>query len=456
MKSFPRVIIAAVSSGSGKTTVTAGIIAALKNRGLKVQPYKIGPDYIDPGFHEIASGVPVHNLDAFLVGKENIEKIFTSTFGDADIAIIEGVMGLYDGGRGGISSTAEISKILNAPVILIIDAKSMGTSAAAIALGFREFDGEVNFAGVILNRVGSESHAKMIFDALEKLEIKCFGAVKRNPEFTMPERHLGLVPTAENNFKEIIEKISVGISSELNLDEILKIANSAKPLNFEKNISVKKNPVAKIGIAHDEAFNFYYPESLKELENFGAELIFFSPLNDEDLPPVDGLIFGGGFPEMFAERLERNKKIRRAVFDAANSGMPIFAECGGFMYLTESLKNFEGKIFEMCGVIPGSAEMTEKLQTVGYIEANLIRDCVIGKTGDKIRAHEFHFSEKIGGSGKEIFDCTKIRTGKKYLAGFSEKNVVASYLHIHFSGCTFAAKNFVEACKKFSKDCNIL
>ncbi len=454
MKIFPRIIIAATQSGSGKTTLTAGIIAALKNRGLKIQAYKIGPDYIDPGFHEIASGQPAHNLDTWLVGKNRLEEIFVSNFKDSDISIIEGVMGLFDGGREGISSTAEISKILKAPVILVIDAKSAGVSVAATALGFKMFDPEVNFAGVILNRIGSDSHKKMIEDALEKIGIKCFGAVGRNEEFYLPERHLGLVPTGENDFKNIIDKIAAAVESQINLDEILNSAKNLPPLNYTPENFVGKNFSCKIGVARDEAFSFYYAESLKELEKLGAEINFFSPLHDEKLPPADGLIFGGGFPEMFAERLEDNKKIRDEIKQAGISGMPIFAECGGFMYLGEYLKNFDGKIFEMCGLIPGGAEMTKKLQTVGYVGANLNFDCVIGKAGEKIQAHEFHFSEKIGGEGREIFDCKKIRTGKKYLAGFAEKNIVASYLHIHFAGCPLAAKNFVENCVKFRSGIN--
>lgn len=453
MNKIPRLVIGATQSGSGKTTVTAGIIAALKMRGLKVQAYKVGPDYIDPGFHEIASGRPAHNLDAWLVGREKLGEIFFTTSRASDIAIVEGVMGLYDGGRGGISSTADIAKILDAPVILIIDAKSMGASAAAIALGFREFDRSINFAGVILNRIGSDSHEKMIRDELDKLGIKCFGAVKRDPEFIFPERHLGLVPTEENNFAGAIKNIGEKISRQINLDAIINSANDAPDFNFNLTATKKNSPLCKIAVARDKAFGFYYEESLNELKKFGAEIVFFSPLEDESLPEnISGLILGGGFPEIFAAKLEENKKIRAEIKSAAEKNLPIFAECGGFMYLMKTLKNFDGKIFEMCGVIPGGAEMTEKLQTVGYVEATLTGDCVIGRAGDKIRTHEFHFSREIESSGGEkIFDCEKLRTGKKYFAGFAGKNIVASYLHIHFAGQSGAAKNFVNACINFSE-----
>ena len=446
---FPRIIIAATQSGSGKTTITAGLLAALKKRGLDVQSYKVGPDYIDTGWHTLASGKISHNLDSWLVGSDKLKEIFSATSSGADVSIIEGVMGLYDGGRGGVSSTAEISKLLNAPVVLVIDAKSMGTSAAAVALGFREFDKKINFAGVILNRLGSDSHKKMIVDALNNLGIKCFGAIKRNEEFHLPERHLGLVPTTENNSVAVIEKICAACEEQIDVDALIDTAKNSAPLKKTNPLSLVPSPYTKIAVAKDEAFSFYYGESLRELERLGAEIIFFSPLNDEHLPQnIDGLILGGGFPEMFAARLEANKNIRAEIFNAAAGGLPIFAECGGFMYLMRELIDFGGKSFLMCGVLDGSAKMTDKLQTVGYVEAEILRDCVIGKAGDKIRAHEFHFSTATLTDDK-IFHCRRMRTGKEYFAGAAKKNVVASYLHIHFAGCPSAAANFVAACKNF-------
>lgn len=444
---FPRIIIAATQSGSGKTTITAGLLAALKNRGLDVQPYKIGPDYIDTGWHTIACGKISHNLDSRLVGADNVRKIFVETSDGAEISVIEGVMGLFDGGRGGISSTAEISKLLDAPVVLIIDAKSMGTSAAAIALGFREFDRSINLAGVILNRLGSESHKKMIVDALDSLGIKCFGALRRDDEFILPERHLGLVPTAENFAVDAMKKICAAVEAQIDIDALIELAKNSTPL--EKQCEMRNAQcVIKIAVARDEAFNFYYDASLRELERLGAEIVYFSPLNDEFLPKVDGLIIGGGFPEMFAARLEQNKNLRAEIFHAAESGLPIFAECGGFMYLMRNLVDFGGKSFEMCGVFDGAAMMTNKLQTVGYVEAEILRDCVIGRAGEKFWAHEFHFSTAEA-SDEKIFRCKKLRTGTEYFAGNVKKNVVASYLHVHFAGCPTLAKNFIDACKNY-------
>ena len=440
-------IIAATQSGAGKTTITAGLIRALKNRGLDVQPYKVGPDYIDTGWHELAGGKISHNLDSRLVGADKLKEIFTATSRGADISVVEGVMGLYDGGRGGVSSTAEISKLLDAPVVLIIDVKSMGTSAAAVALGFREFDRSVNLAGVILNRVGSPSHAQIVTEALDSLGIKVFGAIKRDDEFVLPERHLGLVPTAENKNSSALEKICAAVEFQVDVAALIELAKNSSPLQTTNPQSLIPYPYKKIAVARDEAFNFYYGASLRELENFGAEIVYFSPLEDERLPEgIGGLIIGGGFPEMFAARLERNKKIRAEIFHAAENGLPIFAECGGFMYLLKSLIDFDGKSFEMCGVLDGAATMTRKLQTVGYVRAEILRDCVLGRCGEKFWAHEFHFSTAES-SDEKIFRCTRLRTGSEYFAGAVKKNVVASYLHLHFAGCPNLAENFINACK---------
>ena len=447
---FPRIIIAATQSGSGKTTITAGLLAALKNRGLNVQSYKVGPDYIDTGWHELASGKSSHNLDSWLVGSDKLKEIFVETSEGADISIIEGVMGLYDGGRRGISSTAEISKLLDAPVVLIIDAKSMGTSAAAVALGFKLFDTSVKLAGVILNRLGSDSHKKIIVDALDTLGIKVFGAIRRNDEFFLPERHLGLVPTSENHSVDVIKKICAAVESQIDVDALINLAKNSAPLKKISESCQLTVGNLKIGVARDEAFNFYYGASLNELERLGAEIIFFSPLNDEHLPAVDGLIIGGGFPEMFAARLEQNKNLRAEIFNMAEAGLPIFAECGGFMYLMSRLIDFDGKIFERCGVIESAATMTNRLQTVGYVEAEILSDCVLGRAGDTFHAHEFHFSIAQT-SDEKIFKCRRLRTGKEYFAGVCKKNLVASYLHIHFAGSPSAASNFIQACKNFQR-----
>ncbi|MBQ9479265.1 MAG: cobyrinate a,c-diamide synthase, partial [Selenomonadaceae bacterium] len=304
-------VMGAVSSGCGKTTLTIGLIAALRARGLSVQPYKVGPDYIDTSYHALAAGRPSHNLDSWLVPIERLSSCFTSTLDDADMAIVEGVMGFYDGGRRGISSTAEIAKLIGAPVVLVIDAKSIGTSAAAIALGFREYDRSVELAGVILNRVGSDTHRQMIVDALNAIGIKCFGALKRDEQFAIPERHLGLLMAGENPSLDFLPTLRRAVEDQIDIDGLIGAAREVSvPPTVERSTVERR---CRIGIARDDAFSFYYPESLNELERLGAELIEFSPLRDERLPTVDGLILGGGYPEMFAVELERNESMRESI-----------------------------------------------------------------------------------------------------------------------------------------------
>ena len=459
---IPRVVIAAAQSGSGKTTLVTGILAALRKRGRKVQAYKIGPDYIDPGYHTLAGGCPAHNLDTWLVPEDKIREIFAQSSKNADIAVIEGVMGLYDGGRKGISSTAEIAKLLDAPVLLVIDAKSMGASAAALALGFRSYDTDVNLAGVLLNRIGSPTHHAMIEEALAGIGIPVFGSVRRDEGLVMPERHLGLLPTKENQDAEIIDRISDAVAAQVKLEDILALAETAPPLRTEQGepdgmaASNGRSGFCRIAVAKDEAFSFYYPESLRVLEEFGAELVPFSPLEDRELPSADGLILGGGFPEMFAERLEKNASMRSSVRRAAGDGMPVYAECGGFMYLMDRLEDFEGRSYSMTGVIPGKVGMRKKLQMVGYVTARLLSDSVIGKADCVLRGHEFHFSaELLNGeesSYPRAFEFTRMRNGEKYPAGYAKGNVLGSYLHLHFSGSREAAKCFVEKCRAWRKD----
>ena len=428
------IVLGAVSSGSGKTTVTLGLIAALRARGLTVQSFKVGPDYIDTAYHSIAAERPSHNLDSWLIPIDKLRAIFESSLGDADVAIIEGVMGLYDGGRGGISSTAEIAKLLGIPVVLIIDAKSIGASAAAIALGFREFDRDVNLVGVILNRIGSSTHQKMIEDALGSIDMKCFGALRRDRQFTIPERHLGLLLPTENSEFTFLNELRAAIEAQIDLDALLEATVSIEP----KIVETKKSRSAfKIGVAKDEAFSFYYPASFVELERRGAEIVEFSPLHDAKLPPVDALLLGGGYPEMFASELEANSSMREEIRRAASEGMPIFAECGGYMYLMRELIGFDGRHFEMCGVLSSRAAMNDRLQMVGYVDAELLADCMLGRRGERLHAHEFHFSNVIDDdpSAMKIFRCTRLRTGEIYEAGVIKNNVVGSYLHFHFAGC---------------------
>lgn len=456
---IPRVVIGAVSSGSGKTTIVTGILSALRQRGLNVQSYKIGPDYIDPGYHKLASGNPAHNLDSWLMPQEKLKEVFCRTAEEADIAIIEGVMGLYDGGRKGVSSTAEIAKLLDAPVILVIDAKSMGASAAAIALGFKMYDPEVKLAGVILNRLGSPTHKTMIEDALKNIGIDVLGAVRRDDSLVMPERHLGLLPVEENEEQEIVDKIGEAVGNQVDLDEIMKLAETQFSIDIDdieednENEDIPQKKI-KIAVAKDDAFSFYYPESIRMLEKCGAEIVNFSPLKDKKLPKCDGVILGGGFPEMFAEELQANVSMQESLRKAVNKGKPVYAECGGFMYLTEGLTDFEEVFHPMTGIIPVKVQMNKKLQMVGYVEAKMELSTVLGEKDTVIKGHEFHFSSEIAEENKDMqgferaFTFTRMRNNAKYPAGFVRDNVLGSYLHIHFIGCPESAQYFVDKCRE--------
>lgn len=458
-KSLPRLVIAATQSGAGKTTVVTGLLSALSSRKVKVQSFKVGPDYIDPGYHHLASGRPGHNLDTWLTPAEKLPEILSEGMQGADLAIIEGVMGLYDGGRQGISSTAEIARLLQAPVLLVIDAKSMGASAAAIAQGFRDYDREVNLAGVILNRVGSDTHEAMLREAMTGIEMPVYGVLRRAEGLGMPERHLGLTPVEENNGEDAagraVAAMGKAVAEQVDLDGIRRVAESAPFLTVDSARQSAKTGQwegCRIALARDEAFSFYYPASLKVLEKLGAELVPFSPLHDKELPKADGLLLGGGFPEMFAGELSANTSMRGSVKQAAETGMPIFAECGGYMYLLSGLTDFAGQRHEMAGVLTGEAVMTKKLQTVGYIEATLQEDTVLGPAGTVLHGHEFHFSVEEGADAeKRPFEFVRLRNGHHYAAGQRQGRVLGSYLHIHFLGCQEAARHFVEECNSWKR-----
>ncbi len=450
---IPRVVVAGTQSGVGKTTIVSGLLAELRKRSLKVQSYKVGPDYIDPGYHSLASGRPCHNLDSWLVPKDRLLSIFESTSRGMDIAIVEGVMGLFDGGRGGVASTADIARLLCAPVILVVNCRSAGESIAAVVLGFIQYDPSVTIAGVILNQVGSESHQLIVTEALKKIGVPVLGVIRRTENLKVPERHLGLLPVTENPAEKVIENIHSAIAGCIDIEELLRIAAQAKCVELPPVVSLPETRCARIGVAQDEAFSFYYPESLKVLEEMGAEVVPFSPLRDKELPDVDGLVFGGGFPEMFLEELAGNLSMRRSIREASQKQMPILAECGGYMYLCERVASFDGMEYPMTGLIPEVCRMEKRLQTVGYVEATALVDTVLCAKGETLRGHEFHFSrmEAVDPAEKQNFAflITKNRTGLQYPAGFAANHIVASYLHIHLAGSLESARRFVSCCAEF-------
>lgn len=451
----PRIVVAGTNSGVGKTTIVAGLLAALRKQGICVQSFKVGPDYIDPGFHTIASGRPSYNLDTWLVPKERLVPFFTAMVKDVEFSIIEGVMGLYDGGREGISSTATIAKALSAPVILVIDCKAMGESAAAIAKGFRDYDPDVPFGGVILNRLGSANHEQMIRHGMEKIGVPVIGAIYRNDAMKSPERHLGLTPVTEIDPTETIETIRQVVTDMVDMEALVQLGNTAPALPLENDVdSNHKEKVARIGVAYDEAFSFYYPASLHALEEAGAELVYFSPLQDYHIPNVDGLVFGGGFPEMFLPQLEKNTDMRESICQAADRGMPIYAECGGLMYLCQSISDFDGKEYAMVGVVPATCHMQHELQRVGYVTATAKADSILLPKDHTVRGHEFHFStmEPTVDDFPWAFALEGGRKVQHYIGGYNNGHVLASYLHLNFAGTPEGARRLVEQCATFRRN----
>lgn len=425
-----RIIISGAGSHCGKTTIACGLLSAFREHGLKVCAYKTGPDYIDTEYLRNAGKCEAYNLDTWLMTPERVRELFMMTSRDKDIAVIEGTMGLYD---GGINSTAEIAKLLHAPVIAVINAKSVGETVASIALGLREYDKEINLAGVILNHAGSDSHVKIISDSLEKTGIKLFGAIKRNDKLIIPERHLGLLPMNENMNYDF-DSVRAVIESCVNIDEVIRVSESSCAIRESESLSSwpYANHKVKVAVARDEAFNFYYPESIETLKHMGAEIIYFSPIHDECIPKADGYIFGGGFPEIFARELEMNTSMRESVRECANSGACILAECGGYMYLCDSLTDIAGKKYRMVGVIHCDSFMTDK-PVIGYIEAKALSDNILCSEGGIIRGHEFHYS-RVNQNSNFAFTMTRRRTGESYSGGYSHGNILASYLHINFFG----------------------
>jgi cobyrinic acid a,c-diamide synthase len=443
-------VIAGTQSGVGKTTIVSGLLIALRNRKIKVQSYKVGPDYIDPGYHSLASGRPCHNLDSWLMPEERLLSMFAATSEGMDIAIVEGVMGLFDGGSGGVASTASVARLLKAPVVLVVNARSAGESVAAVVLGFKQYDPEVRLAGVILNQVGSDSHQLMVTEAVERIGVKVLGVIRRDDNLKVPERHLGLLPVTENQAESVLANIHAAIAGQLDVPALLELAATAADLPIPPAPALPVIRRARIGVAQDEAFSFYYPESLRGLEEVGAELIPFSPLRDKQLPPVDGLLFGGGFPEMFLAQLAENHSMLDSIRMASERGAPIVAECGGYMYLCRNVESFDGQKYPMVGLIPENCRMEKRLQAVGYVEATACVDNVLCRAGETLRGHEFHFSRmepaEPNQQGQPAFMIRKKRTGANAPGGYAGNNLLASYLHIHFAGNPDAARRFVDCC----------
>lgn len=481
----PRLIFAAPESGSGKTLITAGLCHAFREKGLTVQPFKTGPDYIDPSYHALAAGRPCRNLDAWMLPREAVVESFVRNSADADVAIIEGVMGRVDGVgvEDDEGSTADIAQLLDGPVVLILPVRGAARSAAATVLGFNLFSRQIQLAGVILNKVGSERHAEMCKTAIEKeTGVPVLGYVPRDDRFVLPERHLGLVPTGEDGkLKETIElmgsqvaqTVDVGRLWEVALDQSGAIQAFDNRLNAEArrgnngqwgtdneqlSISGRTDDLVRVGVAVDEAFSFTYPENVELLREAGAEIVEFSPMRDSGLPEnLDGLILSGGFPEMYAERLSENVGMRESVKRAADSGLPIYAECGGLMYLTEAIFSAEGPKWPMAGVLPGESGLTDRVK-LGYRLVEAAVDGPILKKGERVRGHEFHYSkwdaDRKDRGLKMAYKLVNPRGEGEVLgsAGVSLGSVWASYIHVHFLSRPEIAERFVEWCLEKAKN----
>jgi cobyrinic acid a,c-diamide synthase len=447
-------IIAGTQSGVGKTTFSLGIMAAYRRRRLAVQPFKIGPDFIDPSHHREVCGTASRNLDGWILSKERNLEIFWGFASRADVAVVEGVMGLYDGhGEGGeAGSSAEMAKWLDLPVFLVVDARGMARSGAAMVLGYRKFDPSVRLAGVLLNRIGSDRHRAMLTDAiLETTGLPVLGALPREETISLPERHLGLVPAGEiKKDPDWIDRLADRIEAHVDLDALLRLSKmttaATAPSMIRTVTSDSKKKKIRIGVAQDEAFSFYYPENLEALEEAGAEIACFSPLNDRSLPEdLSGLYLGGGYPEVYAARLEENRGLRAEIRRAIEGGLPTYAECGGLMYLTEAIETLDGKRFEMAGVLPDRARMLPKRKALGYAEVRLLDNDLLGAAGTFLRGHEFHYSELVAGlPGLTRRYEVQSRSGASRKEGFSLHRLLASYIHLRFDSAPNAAERFVQ------------
>lgn len=444
-------IIAGTQSGVGKTSVTAGVIGALRGRGLRVAPFKAGPDYLDPTFHSVAAGQACRNLDSWIIPRETIVRSFRRAASRADIAIVEGVMGLFDG-RGGedeAGSTAQLAKFLGLPVILVVDASAMARSAAAMVLGYARLDPEVNVAGVVLNRIAGERHYEAARAAIERQAgVPVLGMLPRDDGLALPERHLGLISAMERDASEALARLAAVAAAQIDLEALLGFAAEAPMPEPEEE---RPAPAVRvpIAIARDQAFAFYYEDGLDELRNQGAELIAFSPLTDDRLPAgVRGLYLGGGYPEVFAADLAANRAMHGAIRDHAANGLPIYAECGGHMYLGQSLTTADGAVHAMAGLTPLQSTLSGTRLSLGYRSAVALRDGPVARAGDVLRGHEFHLSAAEPLPAETA--CWEFDQPQR-ADGFVRDNLWSSYLHLHFGAAPRAATRFIQTCAGGSK-----
>jgi cobyrinic acid a,c-diamide synthase len=524
----PRVMIAAVRSGSGKTSIATGLMGALAGRGYRVQGFKVGPDFIDPSFHTAVTGRWSRNLDTWMLSCGQVREFFRKDAADADIAVIEGVMGLFDGlaGAGEWASSAQVAKLLGCPVVLVLDVRGQARSAVVEWLGCRSFDPDLRLAGVILNRYTGERHLEILRAGFREAGIPVLGAVRDGSLPRLTERHLGLVPVPEQQDADPMSgalwaRLSQDVARQVDMDAILDVAESApyryrtyrgrerlaaicgrgasapecagnegfgepeqqyciadrtgqqrpavnlkKPVDRQYNLGKQQRHVrdevalrqdrgsgepVRVALAWDAAFNFYYRDGLDLLAGHGIELISFSPLRDQSLPPkIAGVLVGGGFPELFAQQLAGNEGMKDSLRRAHTAGLPIYAECGGFMYLCESLGDLEGRDYPMVGLVPGRCRMAERLVGMGYVTVEAQKPNILCQTGETLRGHEFHYSSFI--PSRDVFPWAftfRKRDGRNGSDGYADGSLLASYFHFHFAANPRAAARFAAYCRNW-------
>ncbi len=459
-------VVAGAGSGVGKTTVTLGLLAAWRRRGLTVQAFKVGPDFIDPGLHALVTGRPSYNLDGWMCGRQRVLETVATRSADADLALVEGVMGCFDGAdaTGEAGSTAEVAKWLGAPVVLVIDASAQARSAAALVMGFERFDPALRVAAVIANRIGGPTHGRMLAAAVRSAcGAEPVGAIPHDDAIAMPERHLGLVTAAEGSLSpQRLERLADLVETSVDLDRLLTVASPLSSAGLAGAIAEGgraenphpgrgfgrgRGPVrAKIAVARDAAFQFYYPDNIELLADAGAELLFWSPLVDRP-PDADGFYFGGGYPELHARALAANERALRDVAKHAEAGTPVYAECGGLMYLAESLEDMNGVTHRMAGVLPTVVRMSPPRLTLGYREVHFVADTLLGPVGAVARGHEFHASTlaPVPASVERAYSMTG-PGGAPRTEGYLVGRALMSYVHLHFGSNPSLAREFVQTC----------
>jgi cobyrinic acid a,c-diamide synthase len=448
-------LVAGTRSGCGKTSVSLGLMAAMAESGIRVQPYKAGPDFIDPGHHEAVTGRPSHNLDGWMLDPETVRNIFARHLHGSDVGIVEGAMGLFDGFSGTTEqgSAGQLAKILDIPVILVVDARGMGRSAAAEVKGYVTFDPDITFAGVIFNQVASPRHETLLKEAMAKNlpEIPVLGCLPRNDALNVPSRHLGLVMGHEVATRERTQDLIQWIASAMDVRELIKKLPNIF-LSPTRETSERHPRKIRVGVAMDRAFCFYYRENLRLLEQAGAELVFFSPLEDKQLPTaLHGLYLGGGYPELYASQLAANTSMRGSVKTFARAGHPVYAECGGFMYLMNHLEDTGGR-HEMVGIFDCDCAMCKRFAALGYREVVTTAPSILGPAGSRFRGHEFHYSRLIDSdlTGEGLYQTTDRKGEYPAGKGVVTYNTLGSYIHLHFASNPELAPAFVRACAKES------